>query len=193
MAFDLIENYIYIYQLNKYVILPTYPDNIQDSLGSTFAQTNILSRTAPIYSYSYSGPRSLTIQLPLHRDLMYEVNRTNTRFLDANELTDDYVDTLVKYLQAMALPTYGSDSTSSKLINPPQVALRIGNSVFIKGVVNAPVSVNFAGPISRDRKYQEVTVQFTITEVDPQDAQTLAKWGSFRGLETVLTKNMYKR
>ena len=193
MAFDLIENYIYIYQLDKYVILPTYPDNIQDSLGSTFAQTNILSRTAPIYSYSYSGPRTLSVQLILHRDLMYEVNRTNTKFLNPDELTDDYVDTLVKYLQAMALPTYGSGDKSSKVINPPEIALRIGNSVFIKGVVNTVVQVNHSGPISRDKKYQEITINFGIAETEPQDAQSIAKWGSFRGLETVLTRNMYNR
>ena len=190
--FDLIENYIYIYQLDKYVILPTYPDNVTDSLGSTFATTNILARTAPIYSYSYSGPRTLTIQLMLHRDLMYEVNRTNTKFLDADELTDDYVDTLIRYLQAMSLPSYSANSISSKMVNPPQIALRIGNSVFIKGVINSPVTVTYSGPISRDRKYQEANISFSVVEVDPQDAESVAKWGSFRGLEAVLTRNMYK-
>ena len=54
--FNLIENYIYIYQLDAYLILPVYPDRLTDSLGSTFASTNALARTAPIYSYSYSGP-----------------------------------------------------------------------------------------------------------------------------------------
>lgn len=192
MAFDLIENYIYIYQLDKYVILPIYPDNVQDSLGSTFNPTNILSRTAPIQAYAYSGPRTLTVQLPLHRDLMYEVNINNTNFLDPEDLTSDYIDTLVKYLQAMALPSYNSQP-SSKMVRPPEVALRIGNTVFIKGVVSSPVSVNHSGPISRDKKYQEITLSFTITETEPQDAETVAKWGSFRGLETVLTRNMQRR
>ena len=188
--FDLIENYIYIYQLDKYVILPTYPDNVRDSLGSQFATTNILARTAPIYSYSYSGPRTVTFQFPLHRDLMSEVNKANSRFLDSEELSDDYVDTLVRYLQAMALPTYGAKDKASKIVNPPQVAVRLGNSVFIKGVITSPIDVARSGPISRDRKYQEVNISFTVSEVEPQDAETIAKWGSFRGLESVLTRNM---
>lgn len=57
--FDLIENYIYIYQLDKYVIIPVYPEQISDSLGSKFASVNPLSRTAPIYAYSYAGPRNV--------------------------------------------------------------------------------------------------------------------------------------
>lgn len=105
-AFDLVENYIYIYQLDKYVILPVWPESVTDSLGSTFSTTNILARTAPIYSYSFSGPRSVQFNLMLHRDLMYTVNRMNTKFLDANkefspaviEITDDYIDVLIKYL-----------------------------------------------------------------------------------------------
>lgn len=197
-AFDLIENYIYIYQLDKYVILPVWPETVTDSLGSTFSTTNILARTAPIYSYSYSGPRSVQFNLNLHRDLMYTVNRMNTKFLDANkefspaviEITDDYIDVLIKYLQAMALPSYGANSISSKMINPPMVAVRLGNELFIKGVVIGDVGVTYSGPIDKQLKYQQVTVSFNVSEIDPQDAEEIAKWGSFRGLETVLTRHM---
>lgn len=197
-AFDLVENYIYIYQLDKYVVLPVWPETVTDSLGSTFSTTNILARTAPIYSYSYSGPRSVQFNLNLHRDLMYTVNRMNTKFLDANkefspaviEITDDYIDVLIKYLQAMALPSYGADSISSKMINPPMVAVRLGNELFIKGVVVGDVGVTYSGPIDKQLKYQQVTVSFNVSEIDPQDAEEIAKWGSFRGLETVLTRHM---
>ena len=40
--YKLIENYIYIYQLDKYVIIPVYPETLQDTLGSTFSSENIL-------------------------------------------------------------------------------------------------------------------------------------------------------
>lgn len=197
-AFDLVENYIYIYQLDKYVILPVWPESVTDSLGSTFSTTNILARTAPIYSYSFSGPRSVQFNLMLHRDLMYTVNRMNTKFLDANkefspaviEITDDYIDVLIKYLQAMALPSYGANTISSKMINPPMVAVRLGNELFIKGVVNGDVGVTYSGPIDDQLKYQQVNIGFNVTEVEPQDAEEIAKWGSFRGLETVLTRHM---
>lgn len=197
-AFDLVENYIYIYQLDKYVVLPVWPESVADSLGSTFSTTNILARTAPIYSYSFSGPRSVQFNLTLHRDLMYTVNRMNTKFLDANkefspaviEITDDYIDVLIKYLQAMALPSYGANTISSKMINPPMVAVRLGNELFIKGIVNGDVGVTYSGPIDSQLKYQQVNISFNVSEVDPQDAEEIVKWGSFRGLETVLTRHM---
>lgn len=191
-AFDLIENYIYIYQLDKYVIIPSFPESLTDSLGSTFATTNILARTAPIYSYSYSGPRQVTVGLDLHRDMMYDVNRKNSDFLSESELTDDYIDTLIRYLQAMALPSYAAKDAASKMVNPPMVAVRFGNTLFIKGIIQGNVQVEYSGPLTRDKKYQQVRVSFNVVEVDPQDAESIANWGSFRGLESVLTRNMKK-
>lgn len=197
-AYRIVENYIYIYQLKKYVILPVYPDNVQDSLGSNFATENILARTAPVYSYSNSGPRTVNITLNLHRDLMTAVNYDNTNFIDDvnRELGDDYVDTLIRYLQAMALPSYNAvdlkTNTSNSMVNAPLVALRLGTAVMIKGIVSSTVTVTYGGPISQDGKYMQVDVSFTITEVEPQDAETLAKNGSFRSLSTVLTRGLYK-
>lgn len=195
--YTLLENYIYIYQLGVYCILPTYPEQIQDSLGSTFSTENILSRTAPVYTYSYSGPRSMTISLSLHRDMMNAFNFDNTKFIDhVNEmLGNDYIDTLVRYLQAMALPKYSAinaSDTYNKMVNPPLVAVRFGNSVFIKGIVSGDVQVTYSGPISKDGKYQEVSVSFTINETEPQDADQLSNWGSFRGLSNLLSTGLYK-
>ena len=192
--FDLIQNYIYIYQLDKYCIIPTYPDQLTDTLGSTFAQTNALSRTSPIYSYSYSGPRTVQITLQLHRDMLNDVNRTNLNFPDSViSLDDDYVDTLIEYLQAMALPSYKAQEVSSKTVNPPLVAVRFGNTLFVKGIVSGDVQVTWSGGLTRDNKYQEANITFRILETDPQDADTIAKWGSFRGLETALTKGLHRR
>lgn len=192
--FDLIQNYIYIYQLDKYCIIPTYPDQLTDTLGSTFAQTNALSRTSPIYSYSYSGPRTVQITLQLHRDMLNDVNRTNLNFSDSViSLDDDYVDTLIKYLQAMALPSYKAQEVSSKTVNPPLVAVRFGNTLFVKGIVSGDVQVTWSGGLTRDNKYQEANITFRVLETDPQDADTIAKWGSFRGLETALTKGLHRR
>ena len=197
-AYKLIENYIYIYQLDKYVIIPVYPDQLQDSLGSNFAEENILSRTAPIYSYSNSGPRSVQITLNLHRDMMNSFNYDNINFIDdvGNDMGDDYIDTLVRYLQAMALPSYNAvdltTSTYNSMINPPLIAVRFGTTLFIKGIVYGEIGVTYSGPISKDGKYMQVDVTFTVRETEPQDAETIAKWGSFRGLSTLTTKGLYK-
>ena len=197
-AYKLIDNYIYIYQLQKYVIIPVYPEQIQDSLGSTFATENVLSRTAPIFSYSNSGPRSIQFSLNLHRDLMTAFNYDNTTFIDeVNQmLGNDYIDTLVRYLQAMALPSYQAvdlaASSYNSMVNPPLVACRFGNEVFIKGIVDGDVQVTYSGPITKDGKYAQVDVTFSIKEIEPQDADQLVKWGSFRGLGNLLTKSLYK-
>lgn len=189
--YKMIDNYIYLYHLDKYLILPSYPESITDALGSTFASTTILARTAPIVSYSYSGPRTLSFNLTLHRDMVDQVNKTNLTFLDGAPVVsigDDYIDVLVRYLQASALPSYGD--AKDKMVNPPQVAVRFGSQIFIKGIINSEISVTYSGPITRDGKYQLLDLTFSIQEVDPQDAETIAKWGSFRGLEKALTSNL---
>ena len=192
MKFDLITNYIYIYQLDQYVIIPTYPESINDSLGSTFNTTNALSRTAPIQAYANSGPRKVQIVLNLDRDMMADFNYQNSKLIADIQLGDDYVDTLVRYLQAMALPSYKVQEASAAMVNPPEICCRFGNTLFIRGVVTGDVSVTYSGPISSDQKYQQVDVTFNVTEIDPQDADTLAQWGSFRGMESALTKKMFK-
>lgn len=189
--YKMVDNYIYLYHLDKYLILPSYPESVTDTLGSTFASTTILARTAPIVSYSYSGPRTLSFNMTLHRDMVDQINKTNLTFLDGAPIVsigDDYIDVLVRYLQASALPSYGD--AKDKMVNPPQVAIRFGSQIFIKGIINSEISVTYSGPITKDGKYQLLDLTFSIQEVDPQDAETIAKWGSFRGLEKALTSNL---
>ena len=196
--YKLIENYIYIYQLDKYIIVPVYPDSLQDTLGSTFSSENILARTSPIFTYSNSGPRSIQVNFDLHRDLMNDINFDNINFIDEvnAELGNDYIDTLIRYLQAMAMPAYNTvdlaTDTYNSMINPPLIACKFGNNIFIKGIVDGDVSVTYSGPISKDGKYMQVSISFTVKEIEPQDAETIAKWGSNRGLSTLMTKGLYK-
>lgn len=211
-AYRLIENYIYIYQLDKYIILPVYPEQLTDNLGSQFAEENILSRTAPVYSYSHSGPRTVQFNFQLHRDLMNSVNASNLSLIDKelmgttnltlsddiNEMLNrgDYTDILIRYLQAMALPAYEAVESASSVFNsmvkPPMIAVRLGTTVFIKGIINGDVSVTYSGPITKDGKYMQVDIGLTVTEIEPQDAETISKWGSYRSLGNTLTRGLYK-
>lgn len=197
-SFTLIENYIYIYQLNKYVIIPVYPESITDSLGSTFSEENILSRTAPIQSYSNSGPRRVQFTLPLHRDMMNSFNWQNNSFIDeiGTELNEDYIDTLIRYLQAMALPSFkaveAASSKYNRMVNPPVISCRFGNTIFIKGIVSGDVGVTYEGPIDANGKYVQVNIIFNVVELEPQDAESIAKNGSFRSGEVALTAGLHK-
>ena len=183
----MIENYIYLYHLDTFVVLPTYPETITDTLNSTFAETSILARSAPIYSYSYSGPRSIQFTFSLHRDMMSQINYNISNL--KLDIGDDYVDTIVKQLQAIALPKYAA---SNKMVNPPMVAVRMGNQIFIKGVVNGGISTTYNLPILEDGKYAQVQLSFTVSEVDPYDAETVVTQGALRGLSRTLERNLYK-
>lgn len=185
--FKMLDNYIYLYHVDQFIVIPTFPDSLNDTLSVNFNKATPMSRSAPIYSYSDSGPRSLQIHLDLHRDMMTQINYnvSNAHV----EIGDDYVDTLIKHIQAAALPAYGA---SNKMVDPPIVAVRFGNDIFIKGVVTGAVGVSYALPLIAGNKYAHVSVDFTVEEIDPYDARTVMAAGSFRGLDTTLERNAWK-
>lgn len=154
-------------------------------MGSTFGETTALGRTAPVYTYSRSGPRQVQINLALHRDMMDDVNAgiSNAKLRDG----EDYVDNLIRALQSISVPKY---NLSNKAIEPPLVALRLSNEVFIKGVVNGSIGLVYKMPILSNGKYAEVTLSLTVSEVDPYDSTTVFANGSFRGVVQTLKKGM---
>ena len=187
--YQLIENYIYFYHTDTFIVLPQYPDNIQDSISVNFAQETILSRSAPIYSYTNSGPRSLNFQFIFHRDMMEEANyQVSNEILD-NENNEDYIDVLVRKIQAAALPVYDS---SKKLVDPPIIAVRIGNQFFIKGVVQGAVTVGYNLPLLDNGKYAVCSIGFSVAEIEPYDAEMVMQFGSFRPIDKTLESVEYK-
>lgn len=177
--------YIYISTLEGEKIwrLPNYPDTINDNMQSTFASTNALSRSAPVFTYSNSGPRSVQVSFRLIRDMMDEINiGVSNVVLEDGE---DYVDALLARLQSIALPKY---NLNNKAVEPPVVAVRLGNDIFIKGIVNGGIAVTYNKPILNNDKYSVVDVAFTVYEIDPYDATTVAKNGGFRGLTKTMKK-----
>ena len=191
---NLIDNYIYIYHLHTdkadegtWCLIPVYPESLTDSLQSSFSSQNALSRTAPVYSYSYSGPRTVQFTFNLHRDLMDDMNYNRSNMKVA--IGDDYVDTLIKNLQSIALPNYNA---KGKEVEPPMVAVRIGEELFIKGVVASGITVSYGKPILSNNKYAQVSISFTVSEIDPIDANTVAQYGSFRYLTKTFKDGIYK-
>ena len=183
------DNYIYISHLGddgKYFQLPCYPDSIQDNMSSNFVDEYALSRSAPIFTYSNSGPRSIQITLSLHRDMMDDINIGASNI--SPEDGDDYVDTLIKALQSIAVPKY---NVVNKAVEVPTVAVRFGEEIFIKGIVNGQIGVTYSKPILSNNKYAVVDVSFQVTEADPYDATSIATSGSFRGLTRGLKKGFH--
>lgn len=189
-CFNMIDNYIYLYHTKTLIAIPTFPEQLQDAMSATFNPTTILGLSAPIQTYANSGPRTFSVTLDLHRDMMTEIN-TDVSNLKLDDLSrEDYVDILATQIQAAALPRYAA---SEKMVDPPLVAVRFGDEIFCKGVVNGGVSVTYSGPILSTNKYAHVTIDFTLTEVDPYDAETVLKVGGFRGFSTDLERNLWTK
>ena len=188
-TFNLIDNYIYLFHTDEFVLIPTYPETIQDQMTTTFTQTDALSRSAPVFAFSNAGPRTVQISLQLHREIMEAINY-NTSNLIISDLDDDYVDTLIKKLQSISVPKYVA---TSKSVQPPMIAVRFGNEIFIKGIVRGSIGVTYEKPILYNNKYAQVSITFTVTETDPYDAETIQDQGSFRGLTRTFKDGIYSK
>lgn len=165
------ENYIILHHINKKFIIPVDPDAISDNMGVSFAENMPLSRSAPIYSYQNSGPRTVQVQFTLHRDLCKEFNPGE----------EDMVEELITNLNALVLPDYDS---ANKIVNPPLVSLQIRDEIYIKGVVTGSVGISYNLPIinygTADRavyKYALVNINFSVSEITPYSASILPKVG----------------
>ena len=182
-----IENYIYMYHLQEFIVLPSFVDSVQENFQINWSTTTILGRSAPIYSFQNAGPRTLQVTFTLHRDMMWQINHgVSTAQLS---LGDDYVDTLIKDLQACVLPDY--DSTS-KAVNPPIIAMRIGNDIFIKGIITGSLGYTWMYPILENGKYSNLSISFNVSEIDPYDARLVRRVGSYRTISTDLDySNVY--
>lgn len=181
--------YLYISHLDEghqYWTLPGYPDEVTDSMGSSFTSTTALGRSAPVYTFSSAGPRSINISLHFRRDMFDEEIYRQTNVIPKDN--EDYAESLIHALQAIAVPKY---NLSNKAIEPPLVAVRLGREVFIKGIVDGGVRVSYGKPILVDEKYADIKVDFTISEVDPYDSSTVFTNGSFRGMTATMRGGMH--
>lgn len=171
------ENYIYFHHLGKGLTIPVDPQSIADSMGAGWATSTPLSRSAPIYSYSNSGPRTVLVNFQLHRDLVREFNP------DWVKQGEDVVELLIQNIEACVLPTY---QETGKIVNPPVVSLKIRDEIYIKGTVGN-VSKDFQIPIinygtatAPNWRYALVDLNFSVSEVTPYDASIINGMGGNR-------------
>lgn len=183
-VWELDESYIYISHLDsglRFWRLPTVPETVTDTMQTQFSPNTALGRSAPVYTFSNAGPRTVQININLHRDLMDDVNMGwSSEKLGFGE---DYVDNLLRALQAIAVPKY---NLSNKAIEPPLIGVRLCNSLYIKGVLSSAIGVTYGLPILENGKYATATLSISISEVDPYDSTTVFSNGSFRGEVSLL-------
>ena len=90
-------------------------------------------------------------------------------------------------MQSIALPRYDD---GNKAVDPPRIAVRFGNDIFIKGVVVGNIALTYSGPILENNKYAMVNISFTVYETTPFDATSVGQLGSFRGVTSGLKNKM---
>ena len=117
-----VDNYIYLYHLNQFLVIPVYPESVNDVLQAQWSSTTPLARSAPIQSFSSAGPRSVTFSFELHRDLMNQINYQQSNMIIPKN--DDYLDTFINCVQALSVPEY---IDPIKMVNPPLAAIRIAD------------------------------------------------------------------
>lgn len=157
------DNYIIFHHTGKSFVIPVDPDSIADQMSASFATNYPLSRSAPIYSYQNSGPRTVQVSFTLHRDLCKEFNPGSK----------DMVEELITNLEGLVLPDY---EAANKVVNPPIVSMKIRDEIYIKGVVTGGIGKTFNLPLLNydgEYKYALVSLNFSISEVEPQTASIL--------------------
>lgn len=180
MELNVVKNFIYFHHIDKACILPCYPQTISESISVTWNATNLLQSSAPIQTWSNSGPRVIPFNFDLHREMLTDTNVTSQTFLGRSlimEEPENLMEDLISTIKAAALPKY---TYVTRIVNPPIVSVSIGNQIYIKGVVNSSVTTDYKGAI-RQGKYNEVSLSFSVTEITPYDADSIQKLGNYVG------------
>lgn len=113
------------------------PQELADSMSSEFDQQTVRGRSLPVQGYSSSGPRTISLNLPIYADTCYE----------------DF-DTTIRKFQALSYPSYES------FTQPPTCYVKIGNLINDTFVILS-VNVNFMTPF-RDGKYTQAEVSLEL-------------------------------
>lgn len=193
-----VEAYIYIYHLGLLFNLPTLPESLQDSLPISFSSDPVLARTAPQITYSSAGPRTLQVNLKMHRQMFCIENDLITvsegvssmiytdpsTGKDINVDPKDAMDYFIDAMTTLSLPKF---TESSRAITPPSLLIRFGNESCISGVPSN-FTKTATGPWLKNGKLADVTISFTVTETDPFSASYTAKNGTLRVLSNTLSR-----
>lgn len=162
--------------------LPMTPAQINDNNSANFSQQTILSRSAPVYSYISTGPRTITWSMKLHREMMddmdyssYNVGTGSYKSLNTIKSERGSLEVLTECLQLVVVPTY----TNSTMVIPPKVTIKIEN-LKITGIVRS-IQSTWELPIVNN-KYMVVTHNLSVEEIDPYDSSSILRLGGYRGL-----------
>lgn len=135
------------------VEIPAYPEELQDGyIGNYTAMPDLIYQYEPWLIYTGSGPRSLTFNFDLHRDMW------------SGDHSDGSLNNLVRFLEASCYPKYTGSAVYSDT-----VYFYFKGKLLISGKM-MEVAPKWDGPILKDGFYAMCHLAFTIKE---QSTRTL--------------------
>lgn len=132
---------------NLVINLPCYPDEISDSTNVNWAETGIIGRSTPIYSYNSTSARNISFSFDLHREMPKNIGKNEDMY---------NIENILEVLRKCAYPNYENSG-----LKPPIVFFRFGKFA-TKGIVTS-VSFTWKKPIV-DRQYQLCSVSISMYE-----------------------------
>lgn len=130
------------------VDIPAYPESIKDPRSATYStMPDTLYQYEPWYLYSSSGPRDLTVEFHLHRQMW------------TGDETDGLANQMIRFIQASTYPEYNGSAVNSDICT-----LYIKGQPYIRGIVTS-VEVEWTGPIGIDGFYLEFNLTVGFTEI----------------------------
>lgn len=128
---------------NTTLEMPCYPEQVQDGTSANYSEETPLGRSEPFMVYTHTSKRSIPFTFVMHREMT------------GNEAE---IERIVRYIESGVYPNYSGSVAAVK------TTVKIGNQISITGVMTSEQTV-WSGPIDKNGKYNQVTVNFTIDEV----------------------------
>lgn len=137
---------------NSVVYLPSYPEELSDNTSVNWAESGIIGRSTPIYSYNSTSARQLSFSFDLHREMpKYFGERYKSGSYDTYD-----VEKILETIRKSAYPEYENSG-----LKPPIVTFRFGEFK-ARGIIMS-VGFTWKKPIVA-RKYQLCTVSISMNE-----------------------------
>ena len=130
------------------VDIPAYPESLKQSRPATYSNMpDMLYQYEPWYMYSSSGPREVTFDFHLHRQMW------------TGDETDGKANEMIRFIEASTFPRYQGSNVNSDICT-----LYIKGAAYIRGIVTN-VEVEWLGPIGSDGFYLEFNLSISFSEV----------------------------
>ena len=139
---------LYSNLMDDSVDIPVYPEELDDGVNANYdTMGDLLYQYEPWQLYSSSGPREMSFNFHLHRDMW------------TGDRSDGIANYVIRFCEANCYPEYRGAS-----VNAPTVTLYVKGHNLITGVMTS-CKKNWTGPLGDDGWYLEFNLSFTIREV----------------------------